>query len=879
MKTNKLLSKILAWTLTLALAIALVPAMTFTAFAADTPTGTFNIETATWSSGTDADHNCEWNSSTYVLTVQDGANITVTGTVANWRRIIVVANATASITLNNVSISGLDGNSAAIGLNDNANLTLTITGDNTLTGFNAPGIYVPTGRTLTINGDGSLTANGGNNAAGIGGYLSSPSGGSITITGGTITANGGNYGAGIGGGLNGDGGNITITGGNIAATGNGGAGIGGGNGGDGGTIKITSGTVTANGVSTGAGIGGGNGGDGGTIEITGGTITASGGSGGAGIGGGFRITQIGVDPIGGNGGTITISGTANVEAQGSGNGAGIGGGGGNNANNGGAGGTITINGGTVTATSGNGNGAGIGGGGGSSSGGTLAMDGNALVYASRLANNNANGQTNTSGVTGGILFDGDDGTVYGNVELEDDLTIEPGQTLTIPGDASLTVPGDVTLTNEGTINNGGTITNDGTIENDGAINNGGTIIGTINGDDVTEIPEPVIATTSLPDGIYNTAYTQTLEATGGNITWSVSGGALPGGLTLTATGVISGTPTAAGEFDFGVQAQNAAGSEKLIFSIVIGQADGSFGSPAALNTTYTEALTLAALNSQLPTGYAWVTPSAPIPNAGNGQSFAATYTDPSGNFTTASGNITVNVANAAVQSIDTVINNVTTGITAYTARNATTAGAIATLAGLPATVNVTTTGGTATLPITWNVLPSFTHQPAGATYTFTGTLTGNSNINVGSVTAAVNVTVTPTVAANPTFADTFVLVRSDTAATASDLGTSVLPTSGQITVEGVNVPYTISWGTQTLDRTTVGESTTFSGTISYTSPPNWLTLPDSLSVSRVVTVTDKIPVTVSGVTVTSRPYNGSPIAMTGTPVFTTDNGMAWLMAT
>ena len=60
--------------------------------------------------------------------------------------------------------------------------------------------------------------------------------------------------------------------------------------------------------------------------------------------------------------------------------------------------------------------------------------------------------TPTGNNSSGIVFDGSTGTVYGNVTLDESLTIDQGETLTIPEGASLTVPNGKTLTNNGTIN-------------------------------------------------------------------------------------------------------------------------------------------------------------------------------------------------------------------------------------------------------------------------------------------------------------------------------------------------------------------------------------------------------------------------------------------
>ena len=114
---------------------------------------------------------------------------------------------------------------------------------------------------------GTLTASGGENAAGIGGG-DQGSGGTVTIHGGNVTATGGLVAAGIGGGYHGSGGTITIHGGTVKAIGGEeAAGIGGGGwSGSGGTITINGGGVNATGGDGGAGIGGGDGGSGGTFS-------------------------------------------------------------------------------------------------------------------------------------------------------------------------------------------------------------------------------------------------------------------------------------------------------------------------------------------------------------------------------------------------------------------------------------------------------------------------------------------------------------------------------------------------------------------------------------------------------------------------------------
>ena len=74
---------------------------------------------------------------------------------------------------------------------------------------------------------------------------------------------------------------------------------------------------------------------------------------------------------------------------------------------------------------------------------------------------------------GGIVFDGSDGTVYGDMTLQEDLSIGKDENLIISNGASLTIPEDVSLINEGTVTGaGGSIVNNGTIYNSGALPEG-----------------------------------------------------------------------------------------------------------------------------------------------------------------------------------------------------------------------------------------------------------------------------------------------------------------------------------------------------------------------------------------------------------------------
>ena len=157
----------------------------------------------------------------------------------------------------------------------------------------------------------------------------------------------------------------------------------------------------------------------------------------------------------------------------------------------------------------------------------LKVSGNAMVKASNISTTkDGTGSApelkpaaSGSDGTGGIIWDGKNGTVYGNVTLDESLTVVAGETLTIPEGSTLN--GNSNLTNNGTvtIENGGTLNNSESINNTGTINveNGGNLDGTPTG---TVVYAPTI-TTQPADQEVTVGQTATfiIEATGENLSY------------------------------------------------------------------------------------------------------------------------------------------------------------------------------------------------------------------------------------------------------------------------------------------------------------------------------------------------------------------------
>ena len=156
--------------------------------------------------------------------------------------------------------------------------------------------------------------------------------------------------------------------------------------------------------------------------------------------------------------------------------------------------------------------------------------------------------------------------------------------------------------------------------------------------------------TPLPLATANSSYSQQFAATGGlpPFTWSLVGGALPAGLTLSSAGLLSGTPTVSGSFTFTVRATDSAESANQgskTFTLVV---DAGFPVITTVSLPPGQALlsyvlqlqaaggtppyTWGIANGSLPSGFAMSSSGLIIGTAGDATSatFTARVTDNAG---------------------------------------------------------------------------------------------------------------------------------------------------------------------------------------------------------------------------------------------------------
>ncbi|HEV2637129.1 MAG TPA: putative Ig domain-containing protein [Actinocrinis sp.] len=242
-------------------------------------------------------------------------------------------------------------------------------------------------------------------------------------------------------------------------------------------------------------------------------------------------------------------------------------------------------------------------------------------------------------------------------------------------------------------------------------------------------PGPALNFPPPPGGEINTPYGDQLTMTGGSspITWSVSAGSLPPGLTLnSATGLLSGTPSSAGSYSFTVKVVDGSGlsdTQPVTLAIIAGPTL-TFPAPPTgwTHTVYLDTLTETGGTSP----FAWSVSSGSLP--------PGIMLSADGNLTgtpTATGTFTftVKVTDADNQS-------------ATQATSLTVSPGVSTTFSAPAVANVgaaytdtlTATGGTT--PYTWSLNAGT--LPAGITLTSAGVLAGTPT-TAGSYPFSVNV--------------------------------------------------------------------------------------------------------------------------------------------
>jgi hypothetical protein len=408
---------------------------------------------------------------------------------------------------------------------------------------------------------------------------------------------------------------------------------------------------------------------------------------------------------------------------------------------------------------------------------------------------------------------------------------------------------------------------------------------------VTITPKLAINTTSLPSGIVGTAYSQPLQTNNGGIapiTWSVTAGALPPGLSLAlGTGVISGTPTSAtgSPFSFTVQAADSGtpkqtATQALSISIataplsvvttglpngVVGQ---SYSNAQLQSAGGNPPVTWSISSGSLP-AWATLTPSTGAitgtPNATGTTSFTVKATDSSTPVQTATKALSITVV--AALSITTTQSQIPAGIVgqSYSAPVAATGGTT------PYAWSWAAQAGSS-LPLGLGIDPAsgtISGTPGGSGGTFNVTVTVTDSTSPQQTTSA-NFSITITVAT--------LTVTTTSGSLPSGTVNTAYPNNVNLSATGGIPPYT--W-LQTGGTLPPGLSLSSSGVISGTpttatgSPFNFIvTVTDSATPAH--TANANLSITVNAAAACGPALGGSEAFLNGQYAFLLkgfDNGM------
>ena len=329
-------------------------------------------------------------------------------------------------------------------------------------------------------------------------------------------------------------------------------------------------------------------------------------------------------------------------------------------------------------------------------------------------------------------------------------------------------------------------------------------------------PTITVSPSTLTSATVGASSSQSLSASGGTApyTYAITSGALPAGMSLSSSGVLSGTPTAGGTFNFTATATDSTtgtgpftGSRAYTFTVnaptlSLTPASGSFSgttsvaysqSFVASNGTSPYTYALSVNSGTMPTGLSFNTATGVLsgtPTTSGTVNFTITGTDSStgtGPYT-ASGTYTLTTSAPTITVSPSTLSGATVGVAT--------------------SQSVTASGGTA--PYTYAITSGA--LPAGLTLSSAGTLSGTptaagtfsftvrgTDANAYSGTRSYSLTVAaPTITVSPT------------TLTSATVGTA---TSQSVTASGGTAPYTYAISSGALPA---GLSLSSSGTLSGT---------------------------------------------------------------
>jgi len=338
-------------------------------------------------------------------------------------------------------------------------------------------------------------------------------------------------------------------------------------------------------------------------------------------------------------------------------------------------------------------------------------------------------------------------------------------------------------------------------------------------------PLAITNTSPLAAGVVNQPYNVVMAATGGTapLVWSIQSGVIPPGLTLNpTTGILSGTPTTAGQFSFVIAVVDANGltTFKSFTIAVTGALTITTVSPlpaGAVNQFYSEIL---AASGGFPP-YTWALTTGTLPlgltlDPATGIISGTTTASGTFNFVVTATDSATPVANTVTKSLSLTIADTLTGL------KITTTALPAATKGIAYSAALAATGGV--LPYTWAITGGA--LPTGLTLTdpVNGIIAGTPNDIVGLYNLVVSVTDS---AGSTAFGQVSLTLAGGgaTAPGALAIATTSLPPStagvlysAALSASGGTPPYT--WTEQPPSvLATLGLNLSTAGIISGTPPP------------------------------------------------------------